>query len=107
MSLSKPMKTSAYRIRRNRFVESVDAIIDRIERYWPHLLMLAVFVLWAAVMEADYKELTAADKRATEDAQAQRDEAADWNRHNRVRLVLEGPRESVANMAQQFANLPK
>lgn len=103
--IRKPRQTRLYTLRRNRMVESVDAIIDRIERHWPHLLMLAVFVLWAAVMEADYKELTAADKRATEDAQAQRDEAADWNRHNRVRLVLEGPRESVANMAQQFANM--
>lgn len=103
--IRKPRSTRLYTLRRPRFVESVDAIIDRIERHWPHLLMLAVFVLWAAVMDQDYQELAAADKRAKEDAQAQRDEAADWNRHNRVRLVLEGPRESVANMAQQFANM--
>lgn len=100
-----PRQTRLYTLRRNRMVEAVDAIIDRIEKYWPHLMMLAVFVLWAAVMDADYKELTAADKRAAEDAQAQRDELAAWVSANRVRVSIEGDRATVANMAQQFANM--
>lgn len=103
----RPTNLASFKVPARRLERSVDALVNMIERHWSALLMAAILALWAGVMDADYQELAAADKRAAEDAQAQRDQAADWNRHNRVRLVLEGPHESVANMAQQFANLPK
>ena len=103
----RPTNLSGFKLPTNRLERSVDALIGLIARPWSALLMVAIFAVWAGVMDSDYQELAAADKRDVVDAKAARDEAADWNRHNRVRLVLEGPRESVANMAQQFANLPK
>ena len=103
----RPTNLNRFRLPTHRLERTVDALIDFIAGHWSMLAACAIFAIYAGVSESEYLELAAADKRAAEDAQAQRDEAADWNRHNRVRLVLEGPRESVANMAQQFANLPK
>ena len=103
----RPTNLNRFKLPTRRLERSCDALVDFIARHWSALLMVAIFAVWAGVMDSDYQELAAADTRAAEDAQAGMKEAADWNRHNRVRLVLEGPRESVANMAQQFANLPK
>lgn len=103
----RPTNLNHFRIPTRRLERSCDALVDFIARHWSMLAACAIFTIYAGVSDSEYRELAAADKRAVEDAQAQRDEAADWNRVNRTRLVLEGDRESVARMAQQFANLPK
>lgn len=107
----RPTNLSRFRLPTHRLERSVDALIDLIARHWSALCFVAIFAIWAAAMDADFADAiateTAASREAEERAIAQRDEAADWNRVHRTRLVLEGDRESVARMAQQFANLPK
>lgn len=103
----RPTNLNGFKLPTHRLERSVDALIDLIARHWSALMMLAVFAIWAGVMDADFQEATADERRAVAEAKAQRDEAADWNRVHRTRLVIEGDRESVARMAQQFANLPK
>ena len=100
----RPTNLSHFRLPTHRLERSVDALVGWIERHWSALLMCAVFAIWAGVMDADFQEATADERRAVKEAKAQRDELAGWVSQNRVRVVLEGEPGRVANLAQQVAN---
>ena len=101
----RPTNLNGFKLPTHRLERSVDALIDLIGRHWSALMMLAVFAIWAGVMDADFQEATADERRAVAEAQAQRDELAGWVSQNRVRVVLEGEPGRVANLAQQIANV--
>ena len=101
----RPTNLNRFRLPTHHLERSVDALVSLIERHWSALMMAAVFVIWAGVMDADFRELTADERRAVAEAQAQRDELAGWVSQNRVRVTLEGDPARVANLAQQVANV--
>ena len=103
----RPTNLNRFKLPTHRLERSVDALVSLIERHWSALMMAAVFVIWAGVMDADFRELTADERRAVAEAQAQRDELAGWVSQNRVRVTLEGDAQRVATMAGQIATVVK
>jgi len=101
----RPTNLNAFKLPTRRIERTVDALVDWIERHWSMLAACAIFAIMAGVMDADYQELAAADKRAVEDARAQRDEAQLWASGNKVRLVMEGDGPTVRQLAFQMSVL--
>ena len=90
----KPTNLNSFRLPSNRMERIVDALIDWIARHWSAIALVAVFVIWAKVSDADYREAVAK-------ADQQRDEAQQWAAGNKVKLTLEGNPAAVADMALQ------
>ena len=103
----RPTNLNAFKLPSHRIERTVDALVDWIERHWSMLAACAIFAIYAGVSDSEYQELAAADKRAVEDARAQRDEAQLWASGNKVRLVMEGDGPTVRALAGQMAVLAK
>lgn len=108
MSIGYRRPVSGYRLREQALPARLTRAARAIGRWLAsnHLGLLLI-ALCLVASERMYRDDLDRETRAKEAAIAQRDEAANWNRTKRVRLVLEGERAAVANLAQQFANLPQ
>lgn len=103
----RPTNLSRFKLPTRRLERSCDALVDFIARHWSMLAACAIFAIYAGVSDSQYQELAAADKRAAEDAIAQRDELIAYTARKNVRVTLEGDAQQVATLAGQVAVVVK
>ena len=103
----RPTNLNQFRLPTHRIERTVDAVVGWIERHWSMLAACAIFAIMAGVSDSEYQELAAADKRAVEDARAERDQAQQWASGNKVRVTMEGDARTVRALAGQMAVLAK